>query len=570
MNRMLGVLLGVVAVLIVAAGVVGIVLVAGSGGDDDDDGDIPSAEDSPSEDGDGDDDDDAEENPTRDPASAGAGGSELRLIGSDPTDLDPAQVRDAASAEYVVEIFGGLLTLDQDLELVGDIAESWEVSDDGLVYTFTLRDDVVFHFGRRVTAEDFKYSWERAADPETLSPTVLDYMGEIVGLEEKVRGEAEEIEGVQVIDEQTLQVTIKQPIPFFLYAMTYPVSFVVDQEQIEDNPRNWTRLPNGTGPYRLIEFELAQRIVLEANDRYHLGAPSVQTVVFELAGGSQLTRYENGELDIAGANLFDLEALRDPSNPLNAELQEATEYSTSYIGFNIDKEPFDDPLVRQAFAMAIDRQRIVEVVLLDAYEVADGFMPPGMPGYDEAIEALPFDPEGAQQLLEESSYGGADGLPDLTLTIVGQGGEPADTIAAIVGQWEENLGVSVELQQVEYATYLRELRNDTFQFFSAGWIADYPDPENFLDKLFHSESQQNELGYHNEEVDELLNQARTEQDQELRFSLYQEVERQIIDEAVVIPLWWPKSIILVKPYVQNYLQTPIIIPKLRYVTLSEE
>jgi ABC-type transport system substrate-binding protein len=193
-----------------------------------------------------------------------------------------------------------------------------------------------------------------------------------------------------------------------------------------------------------------------------------------------------------------------------------------------------------------------------------------MPGYDETIEALPFDPEGARQLLEDSSYGGAEGLPDLTLTIVGQGGEPADTIAAIVAQWEENLGVTVELQQVEYATYLRELRQDTFQFFQAGWIADYPDPENFLDKLFHSESQQNELGYHNDEVDALLDQARTEQDQEVRFSLYHEVERQVIDDAVVIPLWWPKTIQLVKPYVEGYLLPPIVIPKLRYVTLTED
>ena len=195
-------------------------------------------------------------------ASARVSG-ELRLPGDDPLTLDPALVTDVTSATYIVELFGGLVTLDKDLQVKPDIAKSWDVSPDGTKYTFHLRDDVVFsQSGRRVTAQDFKYSMERAARPETDSPTADTYLGDIVGAKDMIRGRAKEISGIRVVDDFTLEITIDAPKPYFLAKLTYPTAFVVNKDQIEKDKRNWTRKPDGTGPFKLQEWKIGERIVL--------------------------------------------------------------------------------------------------------------------------------------------------------------------------------------------------------------------------------------------------------------------------------------------------------------------
>src|SRR3990172_7472657 len=202
---------------------------------------------------------------------------ELRLLGDDPPTLDPHLATDVASATYITEIFGGLVTIDKDLKIIPDIAERWEASPDGMVYTFFLRRDVTFHSNRGVTAQDFKFSIERAAEPRTLSPTAAEYLGDIVGVKDKLNGRAREVRGVEVIADYTLRITIDAPKPYFLAKLTYPTAFVVDREQVERNPR-WTLSPNGTGPFRLLRFRPGERIELVRNPRYHLGAPALEKV----------------------------------------------------------------------------------------------------------------------------------------------------------------------------------------------------------------------------------------------------------------------------------------------------
>ncbi len=551
-NRALTLMMGFVAVLIFAVGAVLVVVLARGGGDDSAPA-VPGSSDS-EESADG---------------SGFCRDQVLITFGADPaTVLDPIQVRDEGTAEYVVEIFGGLVTLDLNMNVVPDIAERWEVSPDGLIYTFYLRDDVVFHNGRRVTAEDFKYSFERAADPANASPTALLYLGNIVGLRERYLGQADEVEGVQVIDERTLQIRVKEPTPYFLAELTYPVAFVVDREQIESDPRNWTRHPNGTGPFRLKEFVPAERIVLVRNERYHLGPPKLEEVRFDLGGGSLLTRYENDEIHVALVPSIELEAVRSGESPLSKEYVPNPRMAVTYIAFNVNQPPFDDPKVRQALAMTVDRETINEVLLFGTQRPADGILPPEMPGYKEEISGYPYDPERARQLLAESKYAGA--MPRIILTYAGAGGEPPDVLQAIQATWAEQLGIEVELQATEYAAFLRELRRGTFQAFSAGWIADYPDPEDFLDKLFHSESQQNEMGYRNPEVDRILEEARTELDPERRYELYHQAEQMILDDAVVIPLFWPVEHQLVKPCVKNWPVVPMTVPKYRYIEIQPE
>ncbi|MFN8556109.1 MAG: peptide ABC transporter substrate-binding protein [Dehalococcoidia bacterium] len=462
---------------------------------------------------------------------------ELRLPGDDPLTLDPALATDVASATYIVEIFGGLVTLDKDLKIQPDLAREWTISEDGTKYTFKLRDDAVFHgANRRVKAEDFKYSMERAANPETESQTADTYLGDIVGAKDMIRGRAKEISGIKVIDDTTLEITIDAPKPYFLAKLTYPTAFVVDKDQVEKNKRDWTRRPNGTGPYKLQEWKIGERVVLVPNERYHgTPKPSVKRVTYNLAGGSGLTQYQNDEIDLAGVGINDIERIRDKSEKLNKEFVEKPDLSTSYLAFNTKQPPFDDPKVRQAFTMALDKQRIVDVVLKGILPVAQSILPPGMPGYSKDVKGLPYDPARAKQLLQESRYQGR--LPRVVLTLSGQGQNVGPVVEATLEMWKQNLGVEVEVEQVETATFFTDVRRGKYQMWELAWQADYPDPENFIDIHFHSESAQNETKYANPEVDRLLSQARVERDNAKRVQLYNQAERIILQDAP-----WARSI----------------------------
>lgn len=513
-----------------------------------------------------------EATPGRAPAAAAAGGKVLRLPGGDPVSLDPALASDATSASYLVEVFSGLVTLARegdDFQVVPDIAEKIDVSPDGTVYTFHLRKDVLFHnLSRRVTAEDFKYSLERTLKTETQSTTALLYLGDIVGASEFARGRAKEVTGIKIIDPNTLQITIDAPKAYFLAKLTYPTGFVVDRNQVESNPRGWARRPNGTGPFKLREWRLGESIVLEAFDRYYQGRPSLDRVDFLLAGGSPLTMYENNELEVTGIGLSDIERIRDPREPLNKEYATGDNLDVFYIGFNTTKPPFDDVKVRQAFSHAINKDLLVQVVLLDAVRAAKGILPPGMPGYNPNLKGLEFNQELARRLLRESKYGGAERLPPIVLTTSGTGATAGPSTEAIIAMWEQNLGVRVELQQVEFATFLQQLQRGDFQMSELGWIADYVDPEDFLDIKLHGQSSDNDSRYSNPEVDRLLERARTEKDAERRLALYQQAEQIIVNDAPWIPLYHSSDHVLVKPYVKDYRVQPLIIPRLRFIRIE--
>ncbi len=492
----------------------------------------------------------------------------------DPPTLDPHLTTDATSARIIVEVFGGLVTIDRNLEIVPDLAESWSVSQDGRVYTFHLRPDAVFHDGKPVTARDVQWSLERVTNPLTESPVVDQYLGDIVGVKEKLAGDSLNISGVRLIDEHTIEITIDQAKSYFLAKLTYPTGFVLDQENVDASPRNWFREPNGTGPFRLAEYRVGETLKLGRNENYHLGPPNLEEVEFILSGGTQMLMYENDEIHIAGVSLADLDRLSDPDSDLYPELRTAPpNFSVNYIGLNVNEPPLDDVKVRQALNLAIDKQEIASIVLGDLVEPADGILPPNFPGYDESVRGYQFDPVRAKQLLSESKYGNDLGnIPPITITTPGSFGANVSLDMEVVLQmWERNLGITAEFQQTEYATFLKDLHKGRFQMFDIGWIADYPDPENFLDILFHSQSTNNHTHYSNPEVDSLLMQARIETDAQARYALYNQAEQQILDDAPWVPLWFDgESKLLVKPNVHDYLLPPLIIPRLRYVYLTEE
>ncbi|MAP37135.1 MAG: ABC transporter substrate-binding protein [Chloroflexi bacterium] len=491
---------------------------------------------------------------------------------ADPPTLDPHLTSDTTSSGVVVEIFGGLVTFDTDLNLVPDLAESFEISADSLTYTFVIRDTAVFHSGKPVTSSDIKWSLERAANPDTASPVAETYLGDIIGVEDVLNGVTDKISGVAVIDDKTIQIKIDSPKAYFLQKLTYPTAYVLDRENVESGGRNWTDDPNGTGPFKLIEYKIGERLILERHDSYHLGAAGLKRIQMNLAGGSSMAMYENDEIDITGVGLFDLERIKDPSDPLHSDLLVANpSFSISYVGFNAQQPPFDDPKFRQALNHAVNKELIAKEVLADLVVPAYGILPPGFPGHNEKLDGLRYDPVLAKKLLSESAYADPSSRPRIIVTIPGSGGTPNLDLEVIINMWEDELGVEVEIQQVEWATYLRDLDRQKFQAYAGlGWEADYPDPQDFLDILFHSESENNNGAYSNAEVDSILEAARVEVDVVKRMDLYRQAEESIVADAPWLPLWFAgERHLLIKPYVKGYVVTPMIVPKMRHVYIED-
>ncbi len=545
------VLTGIAVALIVVIG--GLVLLVSSGGDGDDDG---------SSGGNGD------ASPTLGARVEG----ELRIPGGDPITLDPACATDIESASYIIEIFSGLVGYDNNLELIPDIASEWDVSDDGTVYTFHLRTNVLFHDGsRRVASDDFKYSMERALNPDTASLVADVYLGDIVGVDEFISGDASEVSGIKAPNPDTLEITIEKASPVFLPKLTYPTAFVVDRNETEGSScfdAGWTFSPNGTGPFELAEWDLGNAIILEPNPDYYLDPkPSLSKITFLLSGGSSFTMYQNDEIDITGVGKDNVESVRDATNELNAEYRFSTTLSVSYIGFNVNQEPFDDPEVRRALAMAIDKEFLTENLYKGLLDAADGILPPEMPGHNPDLQGIPYDPDAARDLLDDT--GKRDLLEDVTILTSGQGAAPDDVLQAITAMWEQNLGLTITVEQEDFALLTQDINDGNFDMFSIGWIADYPDPQNFLEIKFHTDSSNNDVGYSNPEVDRLLDEANGDLSDEERFELYQEAEQIIVDDQPWIPLFFGTSSLLVKPHVQGYEAAPFAIPNLRYVSISD-
>ena len=505
------------------------------------------------------------------------------LPGGEPPTLDPHLSGDATSAEYVVEIFSGLMAYDLDLNLVPDIAESFDISDDGLVYTFKLRNGAQFQDGKPIRAEDFKWSFERACDPATTSKTADTYLGDIVGCRDKLQGRADVVEGITVVDDQTLELTIDEPKGFFLAKMTYPTAYVLDRDNVENGGANWFTQPNGSGPFILEEYAPDDSVIILAkNDNfYREPRPILERVIFLINAPVDLMNgYRDGlgQLGLEGitydtipVGTSNLSAVTDPNNPLSNEFVSTEELSIFYIGFNVNKPPFDDPKVRQAFNLALDKERMVKLVFQGLLPPATGIVPPTMPGYENPdLSDFGFDPERAQELIAESSYGDISELPEITLNLSGTGGGVGALTEAIVESYKTNLGVEIAVEQAPWPDFLADLDSEPmpYQMYQLGWVADYPDPQNFLEILFHSDSAQNHGDYSNPEVDALLDKARGVQDVEERLAIYQQAEQLILEDAAWVPLYFSVETALVKPYVQNFIMPPIKIPRFQYMSIA--
>jgi oligopeptide transport system substrate-binding protein len=296
-----------------------------------------------------------------------------------------------------------------------------------------------------------------------------------------------------------------------------------------------------------------------------LGAPAIPYIIMNLYTGNSQRLYETGDVDIAGVS--SIERFTDPTEPLHNELRTGVSLCTIYIVFDTTQPPFDDLNVRKAFSMAFNRQQYIDVVTNGHALPAVGIYPPGLPGFNISLKGLPYDPAQARELLKQSKYG--TNLPPIVFTSSGIGSSISAGIAAMAQMWKQNLGVTISVENLEPNYFYDQiLAGNHGQLFNGGWCADYPDPENFADALFHTGSNQNNGGYSNAQLDALLEAARTERDVTKRIEMYQQAEQLIVDDATVLFTTHPLSYKLVKPYAKGYVLTPIDIPIERYMWLE--
>ncbi len=494
----------------------------------------------------------------------------LNLWDIGPHTVDPAASSELTSHNYVMQIFSGLVRLDNQLEPAPEIAESWQKSEDAKTYTFYLRRGTKFHNGKEVTAQDFLYSWERACDPATGSQTAATYLGDIVGAKEMLAGKATTMSGVEVIGDYTLKVTIDAPKAYFLAKLSYPTAFVVDRDNVSSG-REWWHKPNGTGPFKLTEWKQDELLVLEPNEFYQPEPPKIKKVVYHLLAGQPMAMYELGEIDVTHVFEAYLDRVIDENGPFYQELAIFPELSLFYIAFNTNKPPFDDVNIRRAFCHAVDKEKVIKLTLKGMMTKADGIIPSHMPGYNENLNGLDYDVSKAKNLIMDSKYGSAANLPPITITTSGEGGNIPEYLGAVIQAWRQNLGVEVSVRQLQQEVFAqpRYLKNEVDEMFISGWIADYPDPQDFLDILFHTGVEYNAGQYSNTQVDALLDKAAIEQDNITRLKMYQQAEQMLVDDAACLPLWFGKNYILVKPYVKNYNLNVLGIASLNEVYLNE-
>jgi oligopeptide transport system substrate-binding protein len=493
----------------------------------------------------------------------------LFLLGGDPEDkdLDPARTTSSAG-DYVGLLYSGLVRLTPQLQVEPDLAKDWTISPDGLIYTFHLKEGLQFASGRILTAEDVKQSWERAADPKTGSLTVLTYLGDILGVREKLSGESDGIDGVKTLDDLTLQVTLDGPKPYFLAKLTYPTAFVVDTKAIDISPNDWMFTQNASGPYKIREYHAGQAIVFEANEHYSEPANIPYLVFLFQPGGTPISLYEAGRLDLLYLGSEDAVRVRHPDDLLHAEWQSTASLCTTFIQFDVNQPPMDDINVRQAFSQAVDNQSLVERLSEGLDLPAKSYLPPGLPGFSSEHTAAGFDPQAARTALNKSYYAGK--MPKIKFTVAGTATSDRQDVTALVQMWKENLGIEVSIEYMDPGTFNEEVKDNHGQMVLRGWCADYPDPENFLDILFHSYSDFNYTGYSRTQVDQMLEKARTQPDPQARIWTYQQVEEYLFEDFAGIPLMHGVLNVLVKPRVKGFVNSPMGIVMLQRLSIDAQ
>lgn len=432
--------------------------------------------------------------------------------GADADSLDPHATNDQPSSRVMKQIYESLINQNEEMELIPGLAEDWEQIDE-LTWEFHLREGVMFHNGEELTASDVEFTILRALE----SPDV----GHIVG--------AIDPEGIEVVDDYTIRISTIEPFAPLLAHLAHTAASILNEDAVEEYGEDYGDNPVGTGPYMLDEWTRGSEIHLTRFEDFHGENGQMENITFRniQEDGNRTIELETGEIDIAYDILpTDMSKIEDNEE---LELVRDLNFSTVYLGFNMDKEPFDDVRVRQAINYAIDVESIIETVMEGSGEVANGPIGPMVWASNDALEPYGHDVERAKELMEEAGY--EDGF---STTIWTNDNQLRQDIAQIAQSQLEEIGIDIEIEVLEWGAYLEGTANGEHDMFILGWVTVTGDPDYGLYALFHSEqfgAAGNRTFYANERVDELLEEARKSADPDVREEAYMEVQEIVRDEA---------------------------------------
>jgi ABC-type oligopeptide transport system substrate-binding subunit/class 3 adenylate cyclase len=482
----------------------------------------------------------------------------FRVPWGNPTTLDPGLAWDTGSSAIIDQLFSGLVELTPDLDVVPGVARTWDVLDGGQKYVFHLHDEARWSDGTALTAHDFEFAWKRVLDPQFGSPPAhLLYV--IEGARAYHQGQVPTAQdlGVRALDDLTLAVELESPTGYFLHLLTFCVTYPVPRQAVEKHGLAWTEVPNivTNGAFLLDDWQPKQSLILSRNPSYRgrFGG-NVQRIEVSVLNDDEaaLELYDLDRLDATDVPFAKMDEVRRRHA---AEYMTASQAATDWIGFDVTRPPFDDARVRRAFAQAIDRDALANRILSGmGFPATGGLVPPGIPGHSAAI-GLAFDPDRARQMLAEAGYPNGLDFPKVDLFM---GSDPGwiRCVEYLKAQWQANLGVDINQRIGDKLLNTREilelLRKGQLAMFAAGWLADYPDADSFLRAYFASV-----ILWRNATFDQLVKAASHVSEQVERIKLYQAADRILIEEAAVIPLWYGRYHLLVKPWISRFRLSPM-------------
>jgi peptide/nickel transport system substrate-binding protein/oligopeptide transport system substrate-binding protein len=480
----------------------------------------------------------------------------LRL-NNNPTTLDPALITDVQGGGIAAKLFNGLVRFNENLDIVPDIARSWKLSEDQTTYTFRLRRDVTFSNGRRVTAEDVKYSFERVLLPVTKAPLTWVF-DKIEGADDVIAGKKTSVRGIRVQNEYSLTIKLDRPFGPFLSLLAMTTAYVVPREEVQRLGQDFGTHPMGSGPYTLSDWKHGQHLILSARDDYYEGRPKLKGIFYRVIPEdlTAVLEFEIGRLDVL--LIPSSEYRRYTTDPAWRDLVYGRPGLNSYyVGLNCTRPPFNDIRVRQAVNYAIDRRNILNTIFEKRGILAAGPIPPGLwknrvlPPVTEGYE---YDPLKAKALIREA---GAEGRK--VRVFITNDPEVLDIIEVIQG-YLVKAGLQVEITQLDWSALKHAVNEGEPDAFWLSWWADYPDPENFLFPLFHSASVGsggNRTRCLDPELDSIIEAAQRTMNDRQRYRLYRQAENRVIHEAPWVFMWHRADYFIIQPWVKNFRIYPI-------------
>ncbi|HDS3654061.1 TPA: oligopeptide ABC transporter substrate-binding protein OppA [Klebsiella aerogenes] len=483
----------------------------------------------------------------------------VRNNGAEVQSLDPHKIEGVPESNVNRDLFEGLVIGDLNGHPVPGVAESWD-NKDFKVWTFHIRKDAKWSDGSPVTAQDFVYSWQRLADPKTASPyaSYLQY-GHVANVDEIIAGKKPATDlGVKEIDDKTFEVTLSEPVPYFYKLLVHPSVSPVPKAAIEKYGEKWTQPANivTNGAYKLKDWVVNERIVLERNTNYWDNAKTVINQVTYLPISSEVTdvnRYRSGEIDMTYNNM-PIELFQKLKKEIPKEVHVDPYLCTYYYEINNQKAPFTDVRVRTALKLALDRDIIVNKVKNQGDLPAYSYTPPYTDGM-KLVEPEWFKwsqekrNEEAKKLLAEAGYT-AD--KPLTFNLLYNTSDLHKKLAiAVASIWKKNLGANVKLENQEWKTFLDSRHQGTFDVARAGWCADYNEPTSFLNTML-SDSSNNTAHYKSPAFDKIIGDTLQVTDEAKRAELYAQSEQQLDKDSAIVPVYYYVNARLVKPWVGGY------------------